>query len=221
MKVVVVIPAFNEEKTIGNVVRETLCCADEVLVVNDGSSDRTLEVARNLGARIVNLRINRGLGSAIRVGIKAALSREADIIVTLDADGQHNPQDIKKIIEPIIKNEADIVIGSRMEEDGMPAKRRLANFVANFVTFFLFGIWVKDSQSGFRAFEKHAAGLLDLKTNRMEVSSEIISEIKNKNFRLAEIPIKPVYTKYSMSKGQNFFVGIETAFKLFLRRLNK
>jgi glycosyltransferase involved in cell wall biosynthesis len=221
MKIIAVIPAYNEQETIGNIVRETLCFADEVLVVNDGSSDRTLEIARGLDAKVLNLRVNCGLGSALRVGIKAALSRGAEIVITLDADGQHNPADIKKMTEPILKDEADVVVGTRMGEKGMPAKRRMANFTANFITFILFGIWVKDSQSGFRAFGKRAAELIDLKTNRMEISSEIISEIKNKNLRLAEIPIKPVYTKYSMSKGQNFFVGIETAFKLFLRRLNK
>lgn len=221
MKIIAVIPAFNEEKTIGNIVRGTLSCADEVLVVNDGSSDRTLEIARDLGAKVLDLRVNCGLGSALRTGIKAALARGADIIVTLDADGQHNPSDIKKIIEPILKNEADVVIGVRTEMGGMPVKRQLANYIANLITFFLFGIWVKDSQSGFRAFGKRAVELIDLKTSRMEVSSEIISEIKNKNLRLVEISIKPIYTDYSMSKGQNFFVGIETALKLFLRRLGK
>jgi glycosyltransferase involved in cell wall biosynthesis len=221
MKVVAVIPAFNEEKTIGNIVRETLSCADEVLVVNDGSSDKTLEIARDLGAKVLSLRVNRGLGSALRTGIRAALLCGADIVVTLDADGQHNPEDIKKITEPIFKDEADIVIGTRMEEDGMPLRRQAANFAANFVTLMLFGIWVKDSQSGFRAFSAKAAELINLQTNRMEVSSEIISEIKNKNLRLVEVPIKPVYTEYSMSKGQNFFVGVETAFKLFLRRMGK
>lgn len=221
MKIIAVIPAYNEEKTIGNVVRKTTGFADEVLVVDDGSADKTQEIARNYGAKVLNLRINRGLGSAIRTGIKAALARGADIIITLDADGQHNPEDIKKIIEPILKNEADVAIGTRMKEKGMPTKRRMANLTANFVTFLLFGIWAKDSQSGFRAFSAKAAKLIDLRTDRMEISSEIISEIKDKNLRFAEIRIKPVYTEYSMSKGQNFFVGIETAFRLFLRRLGK
>lgn len=221
MKIIAVIPAFNEEKTIGNIVRETMCFADEVLVMNDGSSDKTSKIARDLGAMVLDLRVNRGLGSALRVGIKAALMRGVDTVVTLDADGQHNPSDIKKITEPILKDEADVVIGVRTEMGGMPVKRQLANYIANLITFFLFGIWVKDSQSGFRAFGKRAVELIDLKTSRMEVSSEIISEIKDKNLRLIEIPIKPIYTEYSMSKGQNFFVGIETAFKLFLRKLNK
>lgn len=222
MKIIAIIPAFNEEKTIENIVRETKNFADEVLVINDGSSDLTKIKAESCGAKVVNLKINRGLGSALRTGIKTAINCNADIIVTLDADGQHDPEDIKRLIEPILNQEADVVIGTRMKKpEGMPMIRQFANWFGNFVTFVLFGIWVTDSQSGFRAFSKYAAKKLDIRSDRMEVSSEIIKEIKDKELRLREVSIKPVYTEYSLSKGQSFFVGLQTAFKLILRKIGK
>lgn len=222
MKIIAVIPAFNEEKTIANIVRESRNHVDEVLVVNDGSTDNTEKIARIFGARVVNLAMNRGLGSALRIGIKTALWRGADTVVTLDADGQHNPKDIERLVLPILRNEADVVIGTRMKDlKGMPTTRRAANLSGNLITFLLFGFWVSDSQSGFRALSSFAARKIDIKSDRMEVSSEIIKEIKDKNLHLREIPIKSVYTNYSLSKGQGFFVGLETAFKLVLRRLGK
>ncbi|NQU83250.1 MAG: glycosyltransferase family 2 protein, partial [Parcubacteria group bacterium] len=169
MKVIAVIPAFNEEKTIGNVIRETKNYADEVLVVNDGSSDNTEKISKSFGAQVISLEINRGLGSALRTGIKSALFREADIVVTLDSDGQHEPSDIERLILPILKHEADVVIGTRMKNSyGMPLIRQIANWTGNLVTFLLFGIWVTDSQSGFRAFSSSSAKIIDIKSDRME-----------------------------------------------------
>jgi hypothetical protein len=101
----------------------------------------------------------------------------------------------------------------------MPPKRRLANWVGNALTYALFGLWVQDSQSGLRAFSLKAARDLRLRCDRMDVSSEIIKEIKTHGWQLAEVPIQPVYTAYSLSKGQSFFVGLKTAGRLFLRRL--
>ena len=101
----------------------------------------------------------------------------------------------------------------------MPLKRRFANWMGNALTFLLFGMWVQDSQSGLRAFSRRAAEELDLKCDRMEVSSEIVKEIKSHEWRLLEVPIVPIYTEYSLSKGQNFFVGLKTAGKLLLRRI--
>lgn len=222
MKIIAIIPAYNEERTIGHIIRETKNFVNEVLVVNDGSRDRSGEIAESYGAKVINLSLNRGLGSALRTGIKAAILSNANIIVTLDADGQHNPKDIERLILPILKNEADVVIGTRMKNSqGMPLIRKIANWFGNLFTFMIFGIWVTDSQSGFRAFSLSAAEKIDLKSDRMEVSSEIIKEIKDKNLRLKEVPIQSIYTEYSLSKGQGFFVGVETAFKLLLRKFNK
>lgn len=101
----------------------------------------------------------------------------------------------------------------------MPLHRKVANTIGNLVTFLLFGAWVTDSQSGFRAFTRFALSKIEIKTNRMEVSSELIAEARRHELNLVEVPIKAIYTDYSLSKGQNFFVGIKTVLKLVVRRL--
>jgi UDP-N-acetylglucosamine---dolichyl-phosphate N-acetylglucosaminyltransferase len=219
MKVVAIIPAYNEQETIAEVIEKTRYFVDEIIVVNDGSSDRTGEIALSHGVTVVSHVINRGLGAAIGTGFAAAQKRGADIAITLDADGQHDAKEIPTFVEAI-ENGADAVIGSRMlNRAKMPWHRQAANLIGNFVTFFLFGAWVTDSQSGFRAFTKHAIKQIKIKTNRMEVSSELIAEIRRNDFVYKEVPIKAIYTDYSLSKGQGFFVGIKTLIKLIVRRM--
>lgn len=222
MKTVVVIPAFNEETAIYEVVRSLQGFADRVIVVNDGSSDRTAQIAESAGALVVHHAINRGYGAASTTGIAAALKIGADTIVTFDADGQHRVEDIARITKPIEDGDADIVIGCRtLERQMIPLRRRAAHGIANALTYLLFGLWVQDSQSGLRAFSKRMAENMDLKCDRMEFSSEVIREIKKGGWRLVEIPIVPIYTEYSLSKGQGFFVGIKTAWRLVVRKVLK
>lgn len=220
MKVVAVVPAWNEEKTIGEVLDGLLPCVDEVVVVDDGSTDRTSQIASSRGVVLVRHALNRGLGAAICTGINAALGRNADVILTFDADGQHCVEDIFAVLEPIRKSEADIVIGSRLLSPvGMPLVRRIANQFGNLATHVLFGARVTDSQSGFRAMTREAASRLDLRTDRMEISSEIIAEAFRNRLRLVEVPITNVYTTYSLSKGQGLVMGFKTLGRLFLRSL--
>lgn len=230
MKVITVIPAYNEERTVGEVVRQVseLQAADyrlQVLVVDDGSKDRTAAIARAGGASVLTHPINRGLGAALSTGITGALAMLKDddgVIVTLDGDGQHEPAEIPKVIAPILKGGTEVVIGSRFMETaehkntriGVPWSRVIANFCGNFFTWFLFGIWVSDSQSGFRAFSKEAAQKMRLRTSTMEVSSEIIREISRNKLKMATVPITVRYTPYTLSKGQGFLRGLETLWKL-------
>ncbi|TAL51341.1 glycosyltransferase family 2 protein [Patescibacteria group bacterium] len=222
MKTLALIPAYNEETTIADVLTRVRSYVDGIIVVDDGSSDRTAEMARTQGAMVVSHVINRGLGAAIGTGFAVAQKLGADIVVTLDADGQHDPTEIKKFVEAIEQG-ADVVIGSRLLTGfvGMPIQRRVAQVVGNLVTFFLFGAWVTDSQSGFRAFTKYALSKIYIKTNRMEVSSELIAEAKRNKLVLVEVPIKAIYTDYSLSKGQSFFIGIKTLLKLVVRRFTQ
>ncbi|KKT75192.1 MAG: Glycosyl transferase family 2 [Candidatus Peregrinibacteria bacterium GW2011_GWA2_44_7] len=221
MKIIAVIPAYNEEKTLGGVL-ESLKKGGyhNLLVVNDGSRDGTQEVAERHGVIVLRHVMNRGLGGALGTGLQAAKELKVDIAVTFDADGQHAVEDIRKVLEPIQKGEADVVIGSRlMNPEGMPWFRQLFNYVGNFMTFALFGLWVSDSQSGLRGFSKKALGKIQIRTNHMEVSSEIIREIRVNELRLREVPIRAIYTDYSLSKGQSLFVGVKTLFKLIMHRL--
>ena len=221
MKVVALIPAYNEAMTLGEVLESTKPFVDKIIVVNDGSSDRTGQIALTHGALVVTHVINRGLGAAIGTGFAAAQKIGADVVVTLDADGQHEPKEIPKFVK-VIEAGADMVIGSRMlKRSGMPWYRQIANVLGNLVTFFLFGAWVTDSQSGYRAFNKFALSKIKIQTNRMEVSSEIVAEAKRNNLDLVEIPIRAIYTDYSLSKGQSFFVGLKTLVKLVLKRITQ
>jgi len=221
MRTIAIIPAFNEEKTIAEVLTNTRPFIDQIIVVNDGSHDRTAEIARAHGAVVVSHVINRGLGASIGTGFEMVKRLGADVVVTLDADGQHDPSEIPLFIQAI-ENGADVVIGSRMlKRTGMPWYRQVANTLGNLVTFFLFGALVTDSQSGFRAFTAYALRQIEIQTNRMEVSSELIAEARRRKLTLAEVPIKAIYTDYSLSKGQSFAVGLKTLIKLVLRRIRQ
>jgi len=220
MKTVAVVPAYNEGNTVSGVVRSLSGVVDEVIVVDDGSVDATGRAARGAGARVVTHVLNRGLGAAIGTGLAAALQSEAQLILTFDADGQHRAEDVPRLLESLKSGQADVTIGTRTKDRHlMPLSRRIANWLGNALTFALFGLWVQDSQSGLRAFTCEAAAVLDLRCDRMEVSSEIVREIRRNRLRLTEVPIKPVYTEYSMSKGQGFLVGLKTAGKLLLHRV--
>lgn len=219
MNTVAVVPAWNEAQAIGEVLDGLLPRVDAVIVVDDGSTDRTADIAAARGARVVRHVLNRGLGAAIATGIRAALAQGADIVLTFDADGQHRSDDVPAVLAPIKDGKADVVIGSRMlTKEGMPFLRRVANRIGNAVTAVLFGARVSDSQSGLRAFSRAAAEKIQIRTDRMEVSSEIVAEIFRHRLRLAEVPVATVYTRYSLSKGQSFVMGLKTLGRLILRR---
>jgi UDP-N-acetylglucosamine---dolichyl-phosphate N-acetylglucosaminyltransferase len=222
-RVAIVIPAYNEEQTISEVIRSLKRHGfGTLIVVDDGSRDRTGELASQEDVIVLRHILNRGLGGALGTGITAALRLGAEAIVTFDADGQHNPDDIARVLEPIVTGEADVVIGSRMLEPiGMPYPRRIANWTANVVTYLLFRGWTTDSQSGLRAFSSQAAARIQIMTSGMEVSSEIIAEtIKNRLMR-KEVPVQAIYTDYSLSKGQSFKVGLQTLSKLIMAKARR
>lgn len=220
-KITIVMPAYNEEKVIGRVIKGLKNEGfKSIIVVDDGSTDKTYSAAKKENILVYRHNINRGLGGALGTGIRAALQNNADIIVTFDADGQHNPAEIKKIIKPIQEGKADFVIGSRLKNpEGMPWIRRIGNWGFNLITFVLFGVWTTDSQSGFRAFSADAARKIEIRTNRMEVSSEFFTEIRRNKLRFVEVPVKAVYTRYSMEKGQSSLNAFKILAKLILRRI--
>lgn len=223
MKLLVVVPAFNEEKTIRSVLKDLKNnlknLQHEIIVVNDGSTDRTKMFANSYGVTIASHELNRGLGGAISTGFLYANLKGHDILITFDSDGQHKAKDIKKLIEPLLSGRADVTIGSRMiKTKGMPIDRRVINSLANGITFILYGQRVTDSQSGLRAFSKKAIRQIKIQTNRMEVSSEILHKVKKYKLKLLEVPINPIYTPYSMSKGQKNANAINVLVKLLIYR---
>jgi glycosyltransferase involved in cell wall biosynthesis len=221
MKLLVIIPAFNEASVIGSViasVKTNLPTAD-ILIVDDGSSDATSEQAKKHDVTVVRHIVNRGLGGAIGTGLAFAKRHAYDIAITLDADGQHDPKDAQTMIALLQKDKFDLVIGSRLVKGmlEMPSDRRLLNWLANAITFLLFGVKTTDSQSGFRAFNRKAIQTISLKTERMEVSSEIFAEINRLHLRFAEVPISVIYTDYSRAKGQQNSNKWSVGYKLMLR----
>ena len=218
-KVFVVIPAFNEAKVILDVINEVKK-ADygHIILVDDGSSDDTYKRAKNIeGVITLRHRINRGKGAATKTGIEAAKLLGAEVIVTMDGDGQHNPKDIDNLIKPILDGKCEVVLGTRLKNPaGMPWYKVIQNYVGNFITWYLFGLWVTDSQSGFRAYSRKAADFINTRADRYEYDSEVIREIYIYKLKFQEVPIEVRYTEYSMGKiqKQGFINGIKTLYKM-------
>lgn len=225
MRLLIGIPAYNESHMISKVLKmlpkklKGLTNID-VLVVDDGSIDETASIAYKSGAIVLSHLINRGLGATLRTIFAYALNQQYDILVTFDADGQHNPKDIPHVIHPILCEKKDVVIGTRWKQKAeVPFSRFVINKVANFITFLLFGIYTSDSQSGLRAFNKRALKRISTTTDGMEVSSEFFKEIQRNKLRFGEVPIQAVYTQYSIVKGQRVDNAPELLLRLIIRFL--
>jgi glycosyltransferase involved in cell wall biosynthesis len=165
---------------------------------------------------------NLGVGAATLTGLRAAQELGADIIVTMDSDGQHDPTEIDLLVHSLTNGPYDVVIGSRiLNPRGMPASRFFANLVLNAVTWIVYRKIVSDSQSGFKAFSRKALDKLELNSPGYEVCSEIIGEIYRKNLRYKSVPIKALYTNYSQAKGQHFLNGVNLILGLFTRWMRR
>ncbi len=223
-KIWIVIPAYNEEKAIQNVIAEIKSAGyKNIMVVDDGSADETQKMAKEAGVVALRHKLNRGKGAATKTGIEAAKLLGADIIVTMDGDGQHDPRDIQKLTNPIIKEDCDVVLGTRLKNaKGMPWPKILANRIGNIITWYLFGLYVTDSQSGFRAYSRHAAEVINTKGDRYEYDSEVLREIYIYKLKFQEVPIRVRYTEYSMGKieKQGFVNGVKTLYKMIWKLIN-
>ncbi len=194
-KIIAAIPAFNEEKYIGTVVLKTRQYAGEVIVVDDGSTDQTASVAKLAGATVIQHKQNKGYGASIQMLLAEAKKREPDILVLLDADSQHNPDEIPQLIKPISEG-FDLVIGSRAQQSvNIPRYRRIGQRAISFFSAILSGKKLSDSESGFRVFSKKAVVSLEVRENGMSVSAETIADATRKGLKITESPISIRYTK--------------------------
>jgi len=223
-----IVPAFNEARVIQTTLRNLparIAGVDDVtvVVIDDGSTDGTAEEVRRTGdPRVVLLRhgINRGLGGALGTGLAYARRHGADFVITYDADGQHAPEDIETVLRPLVEGKADAVIGSRLlDPKGMPWYRIAGNWGLNVFTYVIFGMWTTDSQSGLRGFSRTAIEQVEIRMDRMEVSSEFIKEIRRCRLRFAEVPISAIYSDYSLAKGQRNLNAFNILIRLVLHRL--
>ena len=197
MKIIVGIPAFNEEKNIAAIITKLADITDTIIVCNDGSSDLTSDIAEKMGAFVINHEKNLGYGAAIRSIFLKAKELDGDILVTFDADGQHRTEDIEKVTKPIIDQEADLVIGSRFldeSEKEVPRYRKVGIKVITKITNLSIKKQLTDSQSGFRAYSKKVLNELNPSELGMGISTEILIKASAKNFRISEVPIKILYS---------------------------
>lgn len=161
-----------------------------------------------------------GYGAASTTGLEAAQMIGSDIAVTFDGDGQHDPGDIEKVMQPIILGKADVVIGTRFKNTrGMPVAKKIGIQGMNFIVFCFSGHWATDSQCGLKAFSQKALDTMQLKTAGMEFASEIILEARKRHLRIKEVPTKTIYTKYSKAKGQNALNGVNIIVQIIAKQL--
>jgi len=201
----VVIPAYNEEKTIGNIIEETVQVMDslgmpyEVIVVDDGSTDRTKEIASRYKAAVLSNGRNHGKGYALRKGFQHA---QGNIIVTIDADGSHKPKEIPDLLVPLF-NGADIVAGSRFLGSGKDHTSKLhllGNYLINMTIMVLTRKWITDSQTGLRAFKRDFLQKTNLESKGYEIETEITVKSLKNGFKLKEVPVSCEKRKYNISR---------------------
>ncbi|MCX6751893.1 MAG: glycosyltransferase family 2 protein [Candidatus Nomurabacteria bacterium] len=218
-KIFVVIPVYNESAIIQSVITEIqLAGYKNIIIIDDGSMDSTYEQVSKNDVIVVRHYLNRGKGATLRTGIEVAKMLKADVVVTIDGDGQHNPNDIKKMLYLIWQGN-DVVLGSRLfNSKGMPIFKIIANYFGNLCTWILCGLWVSDSQSGFRAYSKKAIAMINTRAERYEYDSEIIREIYRNKLKFFEIQIEVRYTNYSINKvsKMNIKNGLDALFKMII-----
>jgi glycosyltransferase involved in cell wall biosynthesis len=195
-KILAVIPCLNEGQFISDIVTRALKYADRVIVVDDGSTDNTAEAAEKAGAKVIKHGVRRGAGAATRSAFEAAKEYEADILVTLDGDGQHNPDEITQVLAPILHGEADLVIGSRFLQPDLIKAPRYRKFGIDVITWlYNFGSKVKvsDSQSCFRAHSRRLIEAVEITEDGFGFSVQVLIQARRKNFVIREVPVSCIY----------------------------
>ena len=202
MKIVIGIPAYNEEKNIGSIILKLKQKYDKIIVCDDGSTDMTSSISTTLGAVVVKHKKNQGYGAAIRTIFDEFKKTDSDILVTFDADGQHKISEIESMVKPILENTADIVIGSRFlgKTIDLPKYRKIGIKTITGLTNAITGTKISDSQSGFRAYSKKTLNQISLIESGMGISTEILIKSSKKNMRIFEVPITILYSETTHSQ---------------------
>ena len=195
MKITIGIPAYNEEKNIASIITKLKKITDSIIVCDDGSSDMTSEISKNLGAVVISHKKNMGYGAAINSIFQKSKEMKSDLLVTFDADGQHRVEDIEKVVGPIKNNDADLVIGSRFldEKSHIPNYRKIGIKVITQITNASIKKKLTDSQSGFRAYNKQVLSQISPSDMGMGISTEILIKSSSKGLRIMEVPITVLY----------------------------
>lgn len=216
--VLVGLPAYNEETVIAQVIKGLKAKGfSHIVVVDDCSKDNTFYRARAAGAIVLRHVINRGAGAATGTLIAYAKETGAKYLLLMDSDGQHSVEDALQLTKHASKY--DVIIGSRLlkKTSEMPIHRKIANVTGSLVTFFFFGIFVRDSQTGFKLLNRKAIESIDLSFDRFEFASEMLSEMSRNKLTFKEIPIQVIYTDYSLSHGQSILNGFRMILRFIFR----
>lgn len=235
MKIIAVVPAYNESKTIASVVEDLKNKVDSVVVVDDGSQDVTSSLAKSGGAYVLRHFINRGQGAALKTGIDYALAHGADIIITFDADGQHDISDIDALVKPIIEGSADVMLGSRFKKNflppggggsgrggiEMPLLRYIILKLALLFTKLTTGLAITDTHNGLRALSRNAAQKINIHQDGMAHASEILEEIALHEIKYCEVPVTISYSEYSKKKGQSSWGMFRIIWDLVVGKISK
>lgn len=221
IKKIVVIAAYNEEKKVTSVVDEVSKYVDLVIVVDDGSKDKTADVIKNKKAVVLKHCINLGQGAALQTGFDYAKKFNPDVVVTYDADGQFEAKEISKIIKPVLDKKVEVVLGSRFlgKTVNMSPLRKYILKLGILFTWIFSEIKLTDTHNGFRALSNKALNLIEINQNRMAHASEIIDNIVRKNLSYIEVPVTVKYDDYSKQKGQSNFNSIKILLELIFNKL--
>jgi glycosyltransferase involved in cell wall biosynthesis len=219
-----VIPAFNEEPVLAEVLAGLEELPYRVVVVDDGSTDRTAAVAARFDVALVRHACNLGQGAAIQTGIAYALSQPGTrFVVTFDADGQHQADDIPSLLGPLRSGECDVALGSRFLTGGsapnIPTQKRVALRLATLMTRLTTGMALTDTHNGLRAFTAEAAAQLSISHNGMAHASEILSQIAARGLRYREVPVTVAYTSHSLRKGQSVMGSVDIVWETLRGRV--
>jgi glycosyltransferase involved in cell wall biosynthesis len=217
----VVVPAYNEGSRLSRTLTELLKWAANVVVVDDGSADDTLQYARQHPVWCLRHIINRGQGAALQTGIDFAVQRGAEIIVTFDADGQHDPAEMSRLIAPVLAGSADVALGSRFlgAAIGIPWTRKLLLRVAVVFTRVLSRIKVTDTHNGYRALSRAAARTVRMRQDRMAHASEILDLIRIHGLRFVEVPVTIRYSAATLAKGQSSWDALRVAAQFLIGKV--
>ena len=219
----VVIAAYNEAPVIERVIANVRHCGFSAVLVDDGSSDATAEIAERAGAVVVRHPVNLGQGAALQTGIEFALGKGADVIVTFDADGQHRATDIAGLVDALARHSVDYALGSRFlggATDLPPVRRRLLK-AATWFTRITSGLSLTDTHNGLRAMTRRGASAIRLRQNRMAHASEFLYQIAASELKYVEVPVTIEYSAYSLAKGQKLGDALSILVDLLARRLHR
>lgn len=221
-KVFVIIPAYNETASINTVLEGLIPYGYSIVVVDDGSAESLLPVIREKKVHFLRHKVNLGQGAALQTGIDYALGKNAEYVVTFDADGQHDAADVQLFIDRLEVCKKDIVMGSRFlsgSVHNMTVKRKFLLQVARFINFMFTGLLLSDAHNGLRVMTGLAAARIQIKENRMAHASEFLSQIRKNKLLFTEAPSRIQYTDYSRAKGQTLWSSFRIFFDLLLNKI--